>query len=530
MCGQGGVAGSITISDETVFKRLLVFNSLRGIDSTGAASVKRSSVGNQVEMVTAKEIGNPYELMSIHRDNQHDFTDVLKGSHRALLGHCRSKTMGAATRKNAHPFMFDNIVGTHNGTLGYQGYQKLPGYSVYDTDSEALFHSIETRGVKETIEDLSSHCAYALVWYDSRDNTINFLRNKERPLFYMFDEDSKRLYWSSEWEHLLAATKDVKSKQNAIKTLEEHIHLSWVIPEINQTFGKAKATKREPLIRPFVQRTGTTTFHGTGGRLVCNNHNETAWYDDNQVTKPWLDDQFCLWCRYNHVLNEYEWSAYEKGSYGSIEQAWDNLSNTTKDSLKEQNRIPPAVKVRMASRAIVINKKTETEVVGLDATKIKVKEKRWATTIEEYREKNKLNILSPIYADADQKAYFNLKENKFDVFKWEGFTLNKGWQKLTCWPCPKSIPLPVHDINARHFYKHLGKKKNKKVFYKGYRGNLIPQKKFNEVMECGCEECKRIPQWGNQVLFLSSSQFLCEFCNMAVPVKTKYLELFKKSS
>jgi hypothetical protein len=49
--------------------------------------------------------------------------------------------------------------------------------------------------------------AWALSWIDTSDNSLNFVRNAHRPLWYAYTEDFKKLFWASEWPMIDAATK-----------------------------------------------------------------------------------------------------------------------------------------------------------------------------------------------------------------------------------------------------------------------------------------------------------------------------------
>jgi hypothetical protein len=64
----------------------------------------------------------------------------------------------------------------HNGTLKTQ--KEL--HETYVVDSHAICASIATRGAKETLALIDG--AFSLVWFDSRDRSLNICRNYERPL------------------------------------------------------------------------------------------------------------------------------------------------------------------------------------------------------------------------------------------------------------------------------------------------------------------------------------------------------------
>jgi glucosamine 6-phosphate synthetase-like amidotransferase/phosphosugar isomerase protein len=116
--------------EEDAFRHLLIIDSLRGEDSTGAAFV--NSVG---DVHLAKTVGDPFQLVETVA-----FEAGMRQANKCLIGHNRSATFGNVIRKNAHPFIAGEIIGAHNGTLANKS-ALLDGYK-YDTDSEALFNSI----------------------------------------------------------------------------------------------------------------------------------------------------------------------------------------------------------------------------------------------------------------------------------------------------------------------------------------------------------------------------------------------------
>lgn len=169
---------------EKVFKDLLVLDQLRGRDSTGVLSVKRHT-DHQI----LKVVGGPEELTY---DKRYD--DLFKGAINALIGHNRWKTKGSVNRRNAHPFETPNLIGVHNGTLNNQW--KLDNGNSFDVDSEALFHHMDKNGVKHTMDTADG--AYALVWWNKKEQTVNFVRNKDRPLFLAYTKDKKVMFLASE--------------------------------------------------------------------------------------------------------------------------------------------------------------------------------------------------------------------------------------------------------------------------------------------------------------------------------------------
>jgi predicted glutamine amidotransferase len=184
MCGLVGTAGKLTAVTDKQFKTLLILDSIRGIDSTGIAAVDRDG-----ECRVVKQVGNPYDLFGYKV-----FDLALQRLNRVLIGHNRFATQGTVTRRNAHPFDFDTLVGVHNGTLWNK--HKLKDSHLFTVDSENIFHHIETEGLKSALEVMDG--AWSLVWWDKLEETLNFLRNKERPMWLAHSENGENMMWASE--------------------------------------------------------------------------------------------------------------------------------------------------------------------------------------------------------------------------------------------------------------------------------------------------------------------------------------------
>jgi len=191
----------------------LIIDSIRGEDSTGIASIT-----NKNECFVSKQVGDPFVLLDMR-----DTSSIFKRCNRVLIGHNRWASSGIVNRKNAHPFDFDEIVGVHNGTLTNK--YELDGHKDFDVDSEALFSTVERFGIKDAIG--KARGAWALVWYNKVDQTIHFLRNKERPLYYCYSEDRKAILWASEAWMLINICRREDYKIGEIYTFNEDFHYEW---------------------------------------------------------------------------------------------------------------------------------------------------------------------------------------------------------------------------------------------------------------------------------------------------------------
>ncbi len=201
MCGLVGMAGSFNLALRSVMKDLLFFDTLRGKDSTGLASVRRN---RQVNLKKSTLPG--YEFIdNPNMDQWLGVTDQL------WMGHNRFKTVGDANRANAHPFMvldekgLISTIGAHNGTLRnkWEIEKALEGDDKFGTDSEALINLIAEVGIKDAIAEATG--AWSMTIWDACENTINFIRNRERPMVFAWTKDKKTLIWASEAWMILAS-------------------------------------------------------------------------------------------------------------------------------------------------------------------------------------------------------------------------------------------------------------------------------------------------------------------------------------
>jgi hypothetical protein len=267
MCGLVGIAGAMELKDEDAMRRLLLNNYHRGKDSTGMAAVR-----NNGDVKIAKVTSNPIDLFDMGR-----FKDALSGYNSAVfLGHNRAATRGVVSTFNAHPFQFDHIVGAHNGTLYDSSQKALEKHIGYNTpvDSMAIIASIAAVGIEETVAVLDG--SWAITYVDLDKGTLNFLRNKERPLWWSASKDGKVVYWASEWPTIQAGMygednwgyrelwRDSKGK--SYFGLEEDIHYSFSLKDLRTGGNRPKPLcKKMEGKKTFLAASGTVLAgHRTG--------------------------------------------------------------------------------------------------------------------------------------------------------------------------------------------------------------------------------------------------------------------------
>lgn len=245
MCGLVGVAGKLEYKDEEIFKRLLLYDYFRGPDSTGMAAI--DVAGTRASVV--KIASHPIDLFDLGRFK----TSLSAQQSSVFMGHNRAATKGAVNGVNAHPYEYGHIVGCHNGTLTSHAFTELENAlgERFDVDSQAVFAAISRLGIDRTVSLLQG--AWSLVWFDLREKTLNFLRNKERPLWYAYSETFNHFFWASEWPTIHDAVRSVAHGPALYKdpdgyrfwSTPEDIHMQFKIADLRAGSQQAPA----PILR-----------------------------------------------------------------------------------------------------------------------------------------------------------------------------------------------------------------------------------------------------------------------------------------
>lgn len=179
MCGIIGVINyrsNNPLASTSICKLLdeaLWADMLRGSDGTGLMALNSSQ---RLEVI--KTSGSYHTLYNHRRYHSiQNFTD----SNYFTIGHNRAATRGHKDHDdNAHPFQEGHIALVHNGTLSHfhEDYKDKDWNK--NVDSKALTKIIAEHGLIKGTEFF--HGAYAIVWIDEKNQTLNIARNDERPL------------------------------------------------------------------------------------------------------------------------------------------------------------------------------------------------------------------------------------------------------------------------------------------------------------------------------------------------------------
>ena len=243
MCGLVGVSGKFLSKKEVTFmEQALYSDALRGMHSTGIASMYRKNVNKEWKGNVYKRADSPMNLFNLKAYD--GFLEVLnKNIFNTLMGHNRFATLGRIIDANAHPFSDNNIILAHNGTLRF--WNTLPDSQYFTVDSECIAHSIAKIGVVETVALLEG--AFALSWIDLDKGTLNLIRNKERPLSIFLNKQMNKVVWGSESKMM-----EWLIDRNDLDTTIEYIIEpgKWHVFDLNEPDFKNFQVYDVPLYKP----------------------------------------------------------------------------------------------------------------------------------------------------------------------------------------------------------------------------------------------------------------------------------------
>ena len=195
MCG---IIGYISLRDETAkidkerfLHDALIIDSFRGMDSTGLITVCED-----FKVSTHKEVLPGYYFID---------TEEMQAMPRgwAAIGHNRAATKGAVNVKNAHPFTYGPVSLVHNGTLNNLGINLPNACKKVDVDSYNIARALGNVAVEDAHKVLSDiRGAYALVWTDTRDKSVNIAKNGQRPLHWSFNQAKTIMWFMSSHKHM----------------------------------------------------------------------------------------------------------------------------------------------------------------------------------------------------------------------------------------------------------------------------------------------------------------------------------------
>ena len=251
MCGLHGVivANLVNAKYEAFLADAFVTNQVRGIDSSGIATVTKDGVSLYKNTVGGSAF--------VQEKRTKDVLKEANTSHAITMCHVRAATIGKVTHDNAHPFWTEldgrEIVGCHNGTLTVDREENNP----YGTDSEWAIGEILESG-KQAFTKFKG--AFAFTWWDSADpDTLNIACNHQRDVHVVFLKNGGMLYASEAGMLYWLAERNNLSMEGPVRKLAP---MQWYKFPVKNPSGFTKEDIPDAVYAPQVLRTTyTATSH-----------------------------------------------------------------------------------------------------------------------------------------------------------------------------------------------------------------------------------------------------------------------------
>jgi hypothetical protein len=180
VCGIFGAIGRKINSG--VIRALAIANRERGVDGLGFFN----NTGKHIKLAD-----DPLYCLTDPAIDDFIERSCLKGWF--IAGHTRAATCGSIVSRNAHPFRFGRIIGSHNGIVQY------PRDKKYHVDSEYIFDRLNQHGgdYQAALEEVIGY--WAISWFDGENFYLQAYKNK-----LWIGRKNGVWYYSSDLEHLTA--------------------------------------------------------------------------------------------------------------------------------------------------------------------------------------------------------------------------------------------------------------------------------------------------------------------------------------
>lgn len=125
----------------------------------------------------------------------------LMAKHDSLIGHTRKSTTGASTIENAHPFVYGDIVGAHNGIVHNHDElnkaREAAGFKKFEVDSQHIFAALDEKW------DISNCAGYgAIEWTEKSKPGDIYLCRLSSYSDLAIAATAYGTFWSSDDRHL----------------------------------------------------------------------------------------------------------------------------------------------------------------------------------------------------------------------------------------------------------------------------------------------------------------------------------------
>lgn len=272
------------LRDVEIFEELLYADTFRGPHSTGVHSLFHLADKEPVITETQKKMldgpsfltSDFWPLVSEKRTPGTTANSVFIKRPFCMIGHNRWATKGGINDTNAHPFTHGHITMVHNGTLRNQAL--LPEHAKFEVDSDNVAYSLSTWGVDKTIQNLNG--AFTLVWHDANDQTVNIIRNSERP-FHLARTSAGDWFGASEAAMLKWILGRQKTPVTIAESFECEVGVQYIFDVSTGKFVHKENRKHElPTFRAYSYFQGRTTV---GASSSWEDTDYDAWWDDRRA-------------------------------------------------------------------------------------------------------------------------------------------------------------------------------------------------------------------------------------------------------
>lgn len=281
MCGIFGLISKTSLVTsyftklDDVIEQMFIATSLRGNDSAGMFVV--DDVKGTVKVLKrAVPIHDFVNDRIYNKFSKKVFTDS-----KYIVGHTRAATSGTISMDNAHPFINKHITFVHNGNVSNANdLIKSNNHPPFEVDSQHIGEALANNCVEDAIALLQG--AFAIVWHDSKEDTLNIIRNTGRPLHFI-PTDSKIVFGSE--RGMLAWILSRNGHQLDLSKLEEYKENVWY-----KYYNNDKIIDVETKKLSFKDSTvyyGNFGFHN-GYTYYNHNNNQYSTFQE-KLGKPNLD-------------------------------------------------------------------------------------------------------------------------------------------------------------------------------------------------------------------------------------------------
>jgi predicted glutamine amidotransferase len=241
-CGIVGLFGADCSFNTDVKREFLIqglwVDALRGNESTGLAILPKDK--DAKPKIYKRAISGPdfVQLKPTLR--------LISGLSQSFgaIGHNRSMTRGFIDDESSHPFQYKHITLVHNGTVQNAEWL-ITGKNESDSkvDSAQVAWAFSEEDPDKLLPKMTG--GFSLVWWDSRDCTLHFARNTERPMYWITNTLGSMMYYASELDMLkmLVNRNQIQCKSTALFSAP-YVHYVFKDPTKLEEFEK----------RPFVQK------------------------------------------------------------------------------------------------------------------------------------------------------------------------------------------------------------------------------------------------------------------------------------